>query len=106
MIFYSHGTSNSKGSATLVKQHLVDNVIEVSKDTYGSFVITVIEYNGIKYTFMNIFTPTKFNENDQITFINTLQYEIALDEYENIILGGDFITVLNSCQDNNNGIVE
>jgi exonuclease III len=97
-IFYSHGTSRSRGTAILIQRHLVDKVIEVSKDTDGRFVIIVIEY-----TLINIYAPTQLDENEQIMFLHTLRDELVLHEYENIILGGDFNIVLNPCMDKKGG---
>jgi hypothetical protein len=91
------------GTAILIKRHLVDKVIEVSKDTDGRFVIIVIECDRTKYTLINIYAPTQLNENEQIMFLHTLRDELVLHEYENIILGGDFNIVLNPCPDKKGG---
>jgi exonuclease III len=91
------------GTAILIKRHLVDKVIEVSKDTDGKFVIIVIECDRTKYTLINIYAPTQLNENEQIMFLHTLRDELVLHEYENIILGGDFNIVLNPCLDKKGG---
>ncbi len=102
-IIYSHGTSRSKGVAIMMKKHFYDNVKDIVRDMNGRFVIIVLEYGGKKYTLSIIYAPTQNYENEQIELINNLQDKFVQQQYENIIIGGDFNIVLNPANDKKGG---
>ena len=64
-IYFSYGTSNSRGVAILITSNYDIKVHNVIEDEYGLFLILDIERNGSKYTIGNIYMPTRNHETEQ-----------------------------------------
>ena len=94
-IFFSHGTSNSTGVATLISSNLEFEVLKSESDTDGRYVIIDVKINDKIYTIGNMYAPTRnFEQHQCETF---LYFQNSLENFtkENIILGGDFNVYLN-----------
>ncbi len=74
---FSHGTSNSRGVATLFPPNLDFNILEKFNEENGRFIL-------LKCIF----------EEDQLDFINFLKSHINKFDTENIIMGATSIFIL------------
>ena len=88
---WSHGTSNSKGTALLFHSKFDASVIKSLIDPNGRYIIVDINVAGKVFTCVNIYAP---NDDCPQFFI---EIDKLLDQFQcdNIIYGGDFNCVLN-----------
>ena len=85
-ILFSHGTSASRGCATLIKK---DKDVKVNKnisDKDGRFIITELDYAGVCFTLINLYAPNNdspgFFENlFKITQENTTEKRVYIGDY-------------------------
>ena len=102
-IFYSHGRSNSKGVAILIKNSLEYSVEEKITDQEGRLIILKIEVQGSSFYLVNCYAPV--DEKEQISFFNLLSEklsEICMDE-NNLVIGGDFNVIFDPTLDKEGG---
>ena len=94
-VYFSHGTSNSRGVAILIPKGINILIHNVTRDNSGRYIILDATIDDNQMTLINIYAPTRDNINDQLQFIQELQ--TSLIEYidKNLIIGGDFNTYLN-----------
>ena len=98
-IYYSHGTSNSRGVAILIPSNIdVDiNILKITTDTNGRILLFHCEIEKSIYVIVNIYAPTKDNTKAQNAFLNEL-IQLSEEYSDNpLIIGGDY----NICLDNN-----
>lgn len=90
-IFYSHGTSASRGVAILFSKKLNVKIINSDHDNEGRIVKVRFQYEDIQLVICNIYAP---NSDDPNFFINLFE---SLTPYNksNLIIVGDFNLVLN-----------
>ena len=69
-IFFSHGSSNSRGAAILFSKKFNMDVLKFSTDTSGRIVILEMMYNDEKYLLINLYNAN--NEADQLTTLGVL----------------------------------
>ena len=67
-IFYSHGTSGSKGVAILVPQYIDLCVHNEIKDSEGRFLVLDATINKARYVICNVYAPTKDKVTEQQSF--------------------------------------
>ena len=74
-IIMSHGSSNSRGTAVLMKKGV--DVIVHSKiiDPQGRFIILKAEFNDNLYVLINVYAPNK--DKDSVKFLEALRTTIA-----------------------------
>ena len=89
-IYFSHGTSNSKGAAILISPQLDITVQNSKVDSCGRVVMLECNFNGNKYIITNIYAPTIDKTQDQKAFGEYLLKLLQDYKGENIIIGGDF----------------
>ena len=97
-IVFSHGETNSKGVAILFSKNIDITINDTVIDPHGRYVMVNCEINKKKLSLINIYSPTKDNEKDQMFFLDTIIDCINNCENE-IILGGDLNTYLNTLLD-------
>ena len=56
-IYFSHGTSHSKGVCILINRAVKEKVTFKSSDEDGRIVLINLTYNGLKLSFCNIYAP-------------------------------------------------
>ena len=98
-LFFSHGTSNSKGTCILINKSLPFTVYKSIQDKDGRYVIIDAEINGLRLTLCNIYGP---NEDNADFYIEVIQHVESLPN-DNKIIGGDFNLVLNILIDKKSG---
>ena len=105
-IYFSHGSSNSRGVAILLKKG-IDIVGKKSfGDTCGGFIVIESKINDEEYILINVYAPNK--DEQSVKFFHSLFNIMRQNEYyneDNIIIGGDFNCRLNPEMDKNGGIL-
>ena len=98
-LFFSHGTSNSRGTCILFRKLDHFQIKKQFHDTRGRFIILDIVAFESVLTLINIYAP---NSDDPLFFENIL---IQLEQFDcqSIIWGGDFNCVLNVNSDKKGG---
>jgi exonuclease III len=104
-IIYSHGSSSSRGVAILFPQNLEYKVQNIVKDNNGRFIIVELIIDDTRFVLVNLYAPTKDKVDDQCTFLAELRTELLQYSGHNLIMGGDFNTILNGALDKNGGTV-
>ena len=90
-IYFSHGTSQSRGTCIIVNKKHIDNVKPVYTDDDGRVCIVQFSKNDKTFLIVNIYAP---NVDDPTFFENVLNI-INENEVKEIIICGDFNLVLN-----------
>ncbi|CAG2228138.1 unnamed protein product [Mytilus edulis] len=72
-------------------------------DENGRYLILTVEIDNTDFVFVNYYAPTKNFENDQIEYIEKLKILLNEKLDQNLVLGGDFNTILNPSLDKMGG---
>ena len=98
-VFFSHGTSRSKGVAILFSKGIDFIVNDQISDSNGRFLLLDVDMNNDNFLLLNVYAPTQDSPHDQMEFIKLIE-SLLLDKINNnIILCGDFNTYLNTTLD-------
>ena len=103
-IIMSHGSSNSRGVAVLMKKGVEVIVHSKIMDPQGRFIILKVEFNKNLYVLINVYAPNK--DKDSVKFFEALRTTLRranLDTEENLIVGGDFNCPINPILDKKGG---
>ena len=103
-IYMSHGSSNSRGVAVLMKKGVGVTVHSEIIDPQGRFIVLKVEFNDNIYVLINVYAPNK--DKDIVTFLEALRTTLQtenLDAEENLIVGGDFNCPINPILDKKGG---
>ena len=95
-IILSHGNSNSRGVATLLKKGIDCTIHSKTIDPQGRYIILKADIANHKYNLINIYALNK--DNDIANFFEKLRktlIEEHLDADEKVIVGGDFNCPMN-----------
>ena len=87
----SHGSSNSRGVAILIKKGLDCVIHSQIVDTSGRYIVVKAAIKDKMYVLVNIYAPNK--DEDIIKFLKNVLTKLQtenLDSEENIVIGGDF----------------
>ena len=90
-LFFSHGTSRSKGVLVLVRENLDFKVKSTYTDDSGRFIFLDTLIQDSPFLLANIYAPTKASE--QCQFLDEIAFHIAdkvCQSEHYIITGGDF----------------
>ena len=96
----SHGSSNSRGVAVLMKKGVEVIVHSKIMDPQGRFIILKVEFKENFYVLINVYAPNK--DKDSVKFFEALRTTLRtanLDTEENLIVGGDFNCPINPILD-------
>ena len=96
---WSHGTSQSRGSAILFNKNCDVKLLKCVCDTEGRYVIIDFKISDVIYTIANIYGPNK----DSPDFYKKVDGELDNFHCVNIIYGGDLNCVLNLSLDKKGG---
>ncbi len=106
-VFFSHGTSNSRGCAILIRDDLDYKTVYVTSDRDGRHLIVKCSIVNEPITIVNIYAPNK--ETDQVTFLKDLDETMSLNEItslDELIMGGDWNVVRDPELDKSGGILQ
>ena len=87
-VFFSHGSSNSKGVMILVNPNLELKVEKCITDKNGRYILLDLIVDESHIILLNIYAPNDINQ--QVTFFRSLQNLLAEFAQENIVVAGDF----------------
>ena len=93
-IIFSHGETNSKGVAIIFSNNLDVEIVDTLNDQAGRLVRVDCIINGKSITLINIYCPTKVNENEQLCFLDNVIDYINYNGENEFIIGGDLNTYL------------
>ena len=103
-MFFSHGSSHSRGVLILVRDHLDFKLQSFKADVEGRFILLEAIIQETPFLFINIYAPNKCAE--QCEFFKTIAEEIkscALADYS-IVVGGDFNVIFDQDIDGSGGV--
>ena len=101
-IFFSHGSTHSKGVSILINPSSKLNVEVTGKDLDGRIVSINLIYNSAKMSICNIYAPN--DSQQQQKFLLTLnRHLMSHTEISNLIVGGDWNVTLQA-RDKKGGI--
>ncbi len=98
-IFFSHGTTNSRGVCILFKDSCNFDLVKSFHDNDGRFIILDIVLNNQKITLINVYGPNK----DEPLFFENIHRKMTDFDCESIVWGGDFNCVLDTMMDKKGG---
>ena len=87
-VFFSHGSSNSKGVMILVNPNLELKVEKCITDKNGRYILLDLIVDESHIILLNIYAPNGINQ--QLTFFRSLQNLLAEFASEDIVVAGDF----------------
>ena len=101
----SHGTSNSRGVAIMIKSGFDCTVCQKIVDPLGRYIILKAVIKETSYVLINLYAPNK--DKEIINFLKNLVIILRNEnlDSENIIMGGDFNCPLNPVVDKRGGIL-
>ncbi len=102
-VYFSHGSSKSKGVAILIPPNADVKLNFSHVDPEGRYIIADIEYFNVNYIIGNIYAPTQDKEKEQIVLIDLLSNILAGIDAANIVFGGDFNIIMNPLLDKKGG---
>ncbi len=89
-IFFSHGSSNNLGIATVFPPNSDYKILEKYSDINRRFLLLKCKCEEAIYVIVNCYAPTQQFKKDQMDFINFIKCYINNFDTENIIIGGDY----------------
>ena len=105
-MFFSHGTSGSRGVAIIFPQNIDLIVHNIITDEHGRFLLLEVTIDDSKFVLVNIYAPTKDKHDEQERFIGFIKETLNNYIDGNIIIGGDFNTCLDPAIDKDGGLHE
>ncbi len=104
-IYFSHGSSNSAGVATLVSPGLdITCIDEKTNDQGRSLYITIkLEDENEELLLVNVYAPTRDKLDCQLQFLDRVKQYVASLDYIHLLVGGDFNTVFDPDMDKEGG---
>jgi len=87
-VFFSHGSTHSKGVLILVNPKVELKIEKVISDYNGRYIILDAMVDGSHVILVNIYAPNDLNQ--QLALFNDLQHTLQEFAQEYIIMGGDF----------------
>ena len=107
-MYFSHGTSFSSGVAILIPQKLISavDVKNTITDNEGRLVLLDCSVYDNPLIVSSVYFPTKDKPREQSQFLDYIKEVICNYNGQNIIMGGDFNTSLNTDMDKLGGSIE
>ena len=88
-MFFSHGSTHSKGVCILLNPSLNCIVKNIHKDQIGRIISIDLNFNAKNLSFCNVYAPNDLRK--QQDFIHSLNtYLMSNTDVENLIIGGDW----------------
>lgn len=94
-MYFSHGDTNARGVAILLKRKINLKVIKMTRDEAGRFLAMVVECEDKQFIVTVLYAPNK----DDPKFFEQVFMAMQSLEVDQKIIGGDFNTVLNKTND-------
>ena len=97
-MIFSHGETNSRGVMIAMYNAKDIQILKISRDSRGRYLIIDIQKDDSKMTLINLYVP---NEDDPDFFMDIFETQSHHDN-SNIVIGGDFNLVMDVSKDCNN----
>ena len=99
-IYFSHGTTNSRGVCILLKNNFCRTIHGTFEDASGRFIIVDIEIDSLRLLISTIYGPNRDDPNFYIEFIE------CIESFDNAsyVIGGDWNLVLDLESDKKGGL--
>jgi len=94
-IFFSHGTSNSRGVCIMIPNNIPCDIQDKIIDDEGRYIILKVKIETQIFILCNVYAPTREYKLQQINFTKNLKSALLPFENENLLVGGDFNLYLN-----------
>jgi len=94
-IYFSHGSTDSRGVAIIIPKQTAKSVIKVIDDDEGRMLIVKIDTPIGILNLINVYAPTQDHVKEQVEFVNRFQSILQSMEGESVIAGGDWNIILN-----------
>lgn len=88
-VLFSHGASNSRGVAILLRRDFEGLVQQVVRDDLGRILLLQVQIGGMTYILGSVYAPTADRQEDQLQFLEVLESKPDMLDTTNLILGGD-----------------
>jgi exonuclease III len=98
-VFFSHGTSKSRGVCTILPKGFKGKGELLYSDLEGRIVLVKITINSKEFIICNIYAPTSSYENEQIELLVDLNAQLTDHLGSNIILCGDWNVIMDNYLD-------
>ena len=105
-IYFSNGSSTSRGVATLFSDNLDISVNNIIRDDYGRFLLIDATFDGQQLILANVYAPTEDDTTAQCNFLDYINETLIHFVDKNILLGGDFNICLDPNMDKKGGTLE
>ena len=92
-IFFSHGSTHSKGVAILINPLRTLNIEATGKDLDGRIVSVDLIYSSDRISICNVYAPNDCQQQQKF-LLNLNRYLISNTEISNLIVGGDWNVTL------------
>jgi exonuclease III len=94
-IYFSHGSSGSKGVATIIPKKLDYEITNITRSKNGRYIAINITIEGNQFCIINCYAPNCNKLQDQLKWLEEIQKIIEANSELNIIIGGDLNDVFN-----------
>ena len=92
-IHFSHGASNSRGVAILIKKNEEIKIDKICHKVQGQVLLIELSVEGIKYCLVNVYSPN----NDDHDFIEKFFLEtLGRSREDHLIMAGDWNAILSN----------
>ena len=98
-IIFSHGESNARGVALLIKQNLAVKVMKINKDDQGRKLDVTLQIDSQEIRLINVYAPNV----DDVGFFSSLFENVYQAEEDHVIIAGDLNVLLNPKIDRKGG---
>ena len=103
-IYFSHGTNNSCGVATLISPDLDLDIQILHRDDIGRFLAIIIHTKeNSEFAVYNIYAPVRSKVQEQLKLLDFIKDIYNKTDVLHTIMGGDFNTVFNPEMDKQGG---
>ena len=105
-LYFSHGTTSTRGVCILISKRLDCTILDKVMDKKGRFLLLHIKDKESEYVLGNLYAPTKDKKIEQLSFFHYVQSILTQYIEKPIVIGGDLNTYLNPELDKCGGIRE
>jgi exonuclease III len=89
-VFFSHGTTQSKGICIIIPKDFKGDCEKIYSDLEGRLLVIKLTINKVEYIVGNIYAPVSSYENEQMENLAKLTEVLEPYMYSNLILAGDW----------------
>jgi exonuclease III len=88
-VYFSHGSSGSKGVATAIPKEMEKNITDITRSKNGRYIVVNLIINEQDFCLVNCYAPCVDKPKDQLQWLSEIQPILETNSDANIIVGGD-----------------